>query len=88
MVPAMGIVTTQDKNNRPTRCQFTAFNVPLQRPTPTVAPVMHIDVDTGSLYCENRRIVMAAPISMDEPREGEWYVSLLPMTGNELVLES
>ncbi len=41
---------------------------------------MHMDVDTGSEYCEKMRMVMAAPISMDEPRLGEWYVSLLPMT--------
>jgi hypothetical protein len=32
---------------------------------------MHMEVETGSLYCEKIRIVMAAPISMDEPREGE-----------------
>lgn len=68
----MGMVMTQEKNRRPTRCQLTALKVPLQRPTPTVAPVMHIEVDTGSLYCEKIRMVMAAPISMDEPREGEW----------------
>ena len=68
----MGIVRTHERKRRPTRCQFTALKVPLQRPTPTVAPVMHIEVDTGSLYCEKTRIVMAAPSSIDEPREGEW----------------
>ena len=71
-VPAIGMVRTQDKNKSPTRCQLTARHVPLQRPTPTVAPVMHIEVETGSLYCEKTKTVMAAPISMDEPREGEW----------------
>jgi hypothetical protein len=70
--PAMGMVITHEKNRRPTRCQLTALKVPLQRPTPTVAPVMHMEVDTGSLYWEKMRMVMAAPISMDEPREGEW----------------
>jgi hypothetical protein len=68
----MGIVMTQEKKRRPTRFQLTALKVPLQRPTPTVAPVMHMDVETGSLYCEKMRMVMAAPISMDEPRLGEW----------------
>jgi hypothetical protein len=70
--PAIGIVMIHEKNNRPTRCQFTALNVPLHNPTPTVAPVMHIEVDTGSLYWEKMRIVIDAPISIDEPREGEW----------------
>ena len=70
--PAIGIVITQEKNRRPTRCQLTALKVPLHRPTPTVAPVMHMEVDTGSLYWEKMRMVMAAPISMDEPRDGEW----------------
>jgi len=72
MRPAIGMVMTQEKNKRPTRCQLTALKLPLQRPTPTVAPVMHIDVDTGSLYWEKMRMVMAAPISMEEPRDGEW----------------
>jgi hypothetical protein len=80
IAPAMGIVTTHEKNKRPTRCQLTALNEPLQRPTPTVAPVIHIEVDTGSLYWEKMRMVMAAPISMEDPRDGEWYVILLPMT--------
>lgn len=56
----------------PTRCQLTAFNVPLQRPTPTVAPVIHIEVETGSEYCEKTSTVMAAPISIEEPLLGEW----------------
>ena len=78
----MGTVMTHEKNSRPTRFQLTALKVPLQRPTPTVAPVMHMDVDTGRAYCEKMRMVMAAPNSMEEPRLGEWYVSLLPMTRN------
>ena len=48
-----GLTMIQEKNRRPTRCQFTALYVPLHRPTPTVAPVMHIEVETGSLYCLN-----------------------------------
>jgi hypothetical protein len=76
----MGMVMIQEKKRRPTRCQFTALKVPLQSPTPTVAPVMHIDVDVGRRYCEKIRMVIAAPISMDDPREGEWYVILLPIT--------
>jgi hypothetical protein len=39
-----------------------------------------MDVDTGSEYCEKIRMVIAAPNSIDEPRLGEWYVSLLPIT--------
>lgn len=78
--PAIGMVITQLKNSRPTRCQLTALYVPLHSPTPTVAPVIHIEVETGSLYWEKIMIVIAAPISIDDPRDGEWYVSLLPMT--------
>lgn len=69
---AMGIVATHEMNRRPTRCQLTALKLPLQSPTPTVAPVMHMDVETGSLYCEKIKMVIAAPISMEDPREGEW----------------
>lgn len=79
-VPAIGIVMIQAKTRRPTRCQLTAPKRPLQRPTPTVAPVMHMDVETGREYWEKTRTVMAAPISMEHPRDGEWYVNLLPMT--------
>jgi hypothetical protein len=61
----------QEKTKRPTRDQLTALRVPLQRPTPTVAPVMHMEVETGREYWEKTRMVMAAPISMEEPREGE-----------------
>merc|ERR1711963_181249 len=78
--PAMGIVMIQEKTKRPTRCQLTALKVPLQRPTPTVAPVIHMDVETGRAYCEKSRTVIAAPISMEQPRDGEWYVILFPMT--------
>lgn len=71
IVPATGMVMTHENINRKTRCQFTAFKVPLQSPTPTVAPVIHMDVETGREYCEKTRTVMAAPISMEQPREGE-----------------
>jgi hypothetical protein len=67
-VPAMGIVITHPNMSSPTRCQFTARREPLQRPTPTVAPVMHMEVDTGREYWEKTRTVMAAPISIEEPR--------------------
>ena len=70
-MPVVGIVMIQEKPKRLTRCQLTALQVPLDRPTPTVAPVIHMEVDTGSLHCEKRRIVMAAPIFMEDPREGE-----------------
>lgn len=69
--PAIGTVMNQDRMTRKTRCQLTALNLPLQRPTPIVAPVMHIVVDTGRLYCEKIMTVMAAPISIEEPRLGE-----------------
>jgi hypothetical protein len=64
IVPATGIVMIHEKTRRPTRCQLTALRVP----TPTVAPVMHIDVDTGRAYCEKTRTVIAAPISIDDPK--------------------
>ena len=59
----------QLNTNSPTRCQLTALYVPLHRPTPTVAPVMHMDVETGRENCEKRRTVMAAPISIEQPVE-------------------
>ena len=72
MLPAIGIVAIQETSRRAIRCQLTAFVVPFIKPTPTVAPVMHIDVETGSEYWENMRMVMAAPISIEHPRLGEW----------------
>lgn len=69
---AIGMVATQEMNKSPTRWKLTALRVPLQRPTPTVAPVMHMEVDTGSENCEKTRTVMAAPISMEHPLDGEW----------------
>jgi hypothetical protein len=67
IVPAIGIVMIQENTKRPTRCQFTALRVPLHRPTPTVAPVMHMEVETGSEYWEKMRTVSAAPISIEQP---------------------
>jgi hypothetical protein len=71
-VPATGMVAIQERTKRPTRWKLTAFSVPLHSPTPTVAPVIHMEVETGRENCEKTSTVMAAPISMDEPREGEW----------------
>jgi len=71
-VAAMGMVAIHEITSSETRCQLTALKVPLQRPTPTVAPVMHMDVDTGRENCEKTSTVMAAPISMEQPRLGEW----------------
>lgn len=70
-VPAIGIVKIHESSKSPTRWKLTAFKVPLQSPTPTVAPVMHIEVETGREYCENSRTVIAAPISIEEPRGEE-----------------
>jgi hypothetical protein len=42
--------------------------------------VIHIEVETGREYCEKTRTVTAAPISIEQPLLGEWYVILLPMT--------
>jgi hypothetical protein len=81
--PAKGTVKIQLATSKKTRCQLTALRVPLHRPTPTVAPVIHIDVETGRENWEKRRTVIAAPISMLLPRLGEWYVILLPMTVEE-----
>lgn len=66
-VPAMGMVATHASRRRPTLCQLTALKVPLQSPTPIVAPVMHIDVETGREYWEKTRTVIAAPISIELP---------------------
>ena len=66
-VPAMGMVAIHERRRRPTNWKLTAFKVPLQRPTPTVAPVMHTEVETGKENCEKVRTVMAAPISMEKP---------------------
>nr|POF22357.1 hypothetical protein CFP56_36442 [Quercus suber] len=71
-VPAIGMVMIQEKASSPTRWKLTALSVPLHSPTPTVAPVIHMDVDTGSAYCEKMSTVMAAPISIEQPRDGEW----------------
>lgn len=71
-VPATGIVMIHERSKRKTRWKLTALSVPLQRPTPTVAPVMHIEVDTGREYWEKTRTVIAAPISMEHPLLGEW----------------
>ena len=71
-VPAIGIVMIQASSKRPTRWKLTALKEPLHRPTPTVAPVMHIEVETGREYWEKTRTVIAAPISIEEPRLGEW----------------
>jgi hypothetical protein len=49
-VPAIGIVIIQARAKRPTRWKLTAFRVPLHNPTPTVAPVIHMDVETGREY--------------------------------------
>ena len=70
-VPAMGMVRSHPRRRRPTRWKLTAFKVPLQRPTPTVAPVMHMEVETGREYCEKTRTVRAAPISIEEPGKEE-----------------
>ena len=70
-VPAMGMVAIHERRRRPTRWKLTAFKVPLQRPTPTVAPVMHIEVETGRENCEKTRTVMAAPISIEQPGKNE-----------------
>jgi hypothetical protein len=46
---------------------------------------MHMLVDTGRENCEKTSTVMAAPISIEHPLLGEWYVILLPMTVHESV---
>jgi hypothetical protein len=68
-VPAIGIVAIHESRRRPTLWKLTAFKVPLQRPTPTVAPVMHMEVETGRENCEKTRTVIAAPISIEEPEK-------------------
>lgn len=58
--------------------QLMVRQVPEQRPTPTVAPVIHWVVEIGSLRRVARIIVIADPSSMENPREGECRVMRLP----------
>lgn len=58
--------------------QLMAFHVPEQKPTPTVAPVMHCVVEMGSPSLVAMMTVMAAPNSMENPRLGECRVRRLP----------
>lgn len=58
--------------------QLIVRQVPLHRPTPTVAPVMHCVVLTGSASLVAMIIVTAAPSSMEKPRAGECRVILFP----------
>jgi hypothetical protein len=44
---------------------------PLQRPTPTVEPVMQCVVEIGSLSCVARIIVITEPSELAKPREGD-----------------
>lgn len=58
--------------------QLIVLQVPLHRPTPTVAPVMHCVVLTGSASLVAMMIVTAAPSSIEKPRAGECRVILFP----------
>ena len=52
--------------------QLTLLTPPDIMPTPIVAPTMQLVVETGMPLRAATRTVMAAPISMEKPREGEW----------------
>ena len=45
----------------------------MQRPTPVVAPVMQWVVDTGTPIFDAIMTVSIAPISIQKPREGDWF---------------
>lgn len=49
-VQTMGTVITHPRKIQPIARQLVALQSPLQRETPTVAPVMHIVVETGRPY--------------------------------------
>lgn len=82
------MVAIHDSKSRPTRWKLTAFKVPLQRPTPTVAPVIHIDVETGRENCEKTRTVTAAPISMEHPVAGVSLYGNIGAKGTNLYWEN
>lgn len=46
-VPANGMVSNHPAKIQPVAFQLMAWILPLERPTPSVDPVMHIVVDTG-----------------------------------------
>lgn len=76
--PAQGKVINQPMYIQATMRQLILLHVPLQKPTPTVAPHMHWVVETGSLSLVAMMMVMAAPSSIEKPRDGECSVILLP----------
>lgn len=60
-VPTMGMVRTQPRKIHPVAFQLTALRSPLHRPTPTVAPVMHIVVDCKNIkQREGKRVHWSA----------------------------
>lgn len=56
IVPTTGTVRTHPAKIQATARQLTERRSPLQSATPTVAPVMHIVVETGMPYCDARTV--------------------------------
>jgi hypothetical protein len=71
MIPVTGSVMNHPMYIHATILQLIVRQSPLQRPTPTVAPVMHCVVETGSFNRVARITVMALPSSIENPRDGE-----------------
>ncbi|KAG8419447.1 hypothetical protein J3458_004312 [Metarhizium acridum] len=68
----------EPQNIHPTNLGLIHLQSPFARPTPTVAPVMHWVVDTGSESLVAVRTVTALASSIQNPRLGEISVSRLP----------
>ena len=79
-VAAMGTVMTQPRKIQPIARQFVARQSPLHRETPTVAPTIHIVVETGIPYWAARMTVIDEASSIEKPREGDMSVMRFPRT--------
>jgi len=69
--PAIGRVSTHEKKHQANNFQFKALILPLQRPTPAVAPVIQCVVEIGKPSFDAVNTVREVPNSMEKPRDGE-----------------
>jgi hypothetical protein len=88
IIPVTGGVATQAQKREPTCRKLTAFQgilngfhvMLLTSPTPTVAPVAHIELETGREYQLKIKTVMNVAICIETPLTGDGAVILLPIT--------
>lgn len=76
--PAIGKVKIHPNSDHKTILQLIDRASKFINPTPTVAPVITCVVETGIPANDAVTTVSAAPSSMQNPRDGEWYVILFP----------